>query len=216
VAAPKAEAPPPEPPPKAEPDRRQAQREAEAAAERDAEIAIARERVRKQREEADRKKRDAADKAEQERKAKLEKARLDKELAAKEARQAQQADARREALRLENLRRIQGMAGASGGPSATGNALQNAAPSSGYAGRIKARIRPLIIYTDDGVANPTAEIQVTLAPDGRILGTKTLKPSGDADWDKAVLRAIDKAESLPRDVDGRVPSVMVISFRPRE
>jgi len=57
---------------------------------------------------------------------------------------------------------------------------------------------------------------VTLAPDGRILGTKVLKASGVGEWDRAVLRAIDKAESLPRDVDGRVPPIIVISFRPRE
>ena len=33
-------------------------------------------------------------------------------------------------------------------------------------------------------------------------------------WDDAVLRAIDKTEVLPRDVDGRVPSSMTIDFRP--
>ncbi|MCZ8074759.1 MAG: protein TolA, partial [Paucibacter sp.] len=33
---------------------------------------------------------------------------------------------------------------------------------------------------------------------------------------KAVLRAIDKTETLPRDTDGRVPPVLVISFQPRE
>ena len=61
-----------------------------------------------------------------------------------------------------------------------------------------------------------AEVQVTLGPDGRILGTKVLKASADADWDRAVLRAIEKAETLPRDVDGRVPPVLILSFRPRE
>ena len=119
-----------------------------------------------------------------------------------------------EALRQENLRRIQGMAG--GTPGSTGTAAQNSAPSAGYAGRIKGKIRPLIIYADDGGANPTAEVQVTLGPDGRILGTKVLKASADADWDRAVLRAIEKAETLPRDVDGRVPPVLILTFRPRE
>ncbi|MFX7829124.1 energy transducer TonB, partial [Acinetobacter baumannii] len=84
--------------------------------------------------------------------------------------------------------------GATGAQGSTGSALQSAAPSAGYAGRVKARIRPLIIYADDGAANPTAEVQVALAPDGRILGTKVLKASSDADWDRAVLRAIEKAE----------------------
>ncbi len=134
--------------------------------------------------------------------------------AAKEAKEAKEADARREAQRQENLRRIQGMAG--GTPGSTGTAAQNSAPSAGYAGRIKGKIRPLIIYSDDGATNPMAEVQVTLGPDGRILGTKVLKASGDGDWDRAVLRAIEKAETLPRDVDGRVPPVLILSFRPRE
>jgi colicin import membrane protein len=31
-----------------------------------------------------------------------------------------------------------------------------------------------------------------------------------------VLRAIDRTETLPRDVDGRVPPVMQIEFKPRD
>lgn len=232
VAAPPEQAPP-EPEPEApKPDLRAQQRAAEAAAaeQREAEIAIAKEKKRKEekaREEAVRqerekaakereaKEKEAKDKAAKERAAKEEQDRKKAE-AAKEAKEAKQADALREKQRQEFLRRMQGMAGATGTPDSTGSAKQNAAPSAGYAGRIKARIRPLIIYNDDGGANPTAEVQVTLAPDGRILGTKVLKASGVGEWDRAVLRAIDKAESLPRDVDGRVPPIIVISFRPRE
>ncbi|HEY9108112.1 MAG TPA: cell envelope integrity protein TolA [Roseateles sp.] len=228
VAAPREEAPP-EPEPEApKPDTRAQQRAAEEAAEqqREAEIAIAKEKKRKEekareeqakleREKAAKEKeakekaaKDKAEKAEQDRK--KDKAAKD----AKEAKEAKDAEAKREALRLENLRRIQGMAG--GTPGSNGNADKNAAPSAGYAGRIKGKIRPLIIYADDGVANPMAEVQVTLSPDGLILGTKVLKASGDGDWDRAVLRAIEKAERLPRDVDGRVPPVLILTFRPRE
>jgi colicin import membrane protein len=114
------------------------------------------------------------------------------------------------------LRRIQGMAGASGGPNATGTALQSSGPTAGYGGRIKAVIRPNIIYNDSPAGNPVAEVEVRAAPGGNILSRKLLKSSGDAEWDKAVLRAIDRTETLPRDVDGRVPAVLVISFQPRE
>jgi colicin import membrane protein len=31
-----------------------------------------------------------------------------------------------------------------------------------------------------------------------------------------VLRALDRTEILPRDVDGRVPSPMLLDFRPRD
>ena len=34
--------------------------------------------------------------------------------------------------------------------------------------------------------------------------------------DEAVLRALDKTEVLPRDVDGRVPPVMELTFNPKQ
>jgi colicin import membrane protein len=40
--------------------------------------------------------------------------------------------------------------------------------------------------------------------------------SGVKSWDDAVLNAIDKTEVLPRDTDGRVPTSLVISFRPKD
>lgn len=229
VAAPREEAPP-EPEPQApppEPDRRAQQRaaEEEAAEQREAEIAVAREKKRREekaRQEAEKREKAAQEKAAQEKEAKdkaaKEKAREERERKkaqeAKAAKDAREAEARREALRQENLRRIQGMAG--GTPGSTGAAAQNAAPSAGWVGRVKGKIRPLIIYAEEGATNPQAEVQVTLQPDGRILGTKLLKSSGDADWDRAVLRAIDRAETLPRDTDGRVPPVIILTFRPRE
>lgn len=222
VAAPREEAPPePEPEaPRPDPKAQQRAAEEEAAQQREAEIAIAKEKKRKEEKaKQEREAKAAKDKAEKEKADKVAKEKSAKEKAAKDAKEAKEtkeADARREAMRQEQLRRIQGLAGATGAPGSSGNALQNAAPSAGYAGRIKAKIRPLIIYSEDGAANPTAEVQVTLSPDGLILGTKVLKASPDADWDRAVLRAIEKAERLPRDVDGRVPPVIVMNFRPRE
>lgn len=224
VAAPREEAPPEPEAPK--PDPRAAQRAAEAAAaeQREAEIAIAKAKKLKEdkaREEAARLQQEKAAKEREAKEAKdkaareeLERKKAKEAKDAKDAKEAKEAEARREALRQENLRRIQGMAG--GTPGSTGNAAQNAAPSAGWVGRVKGKIRPLIIYSDDGVANPTTEVQVTLGPDGRILGSKVLKASNDADWDRAVLRAIEKAEILPRDTDGRVPPVILLSFRPRE
>lgn len=232
IAAPREEVPP-EPEPEApKPDLKAQQQAAEEAAaeQREAEIAIAKEKKRKEekkaREEAARLERLEKEKAakDKEAKDKLAKEKAAKEEAdrkkdkaakdAKEAKEAREADAKREAQRQEFLRRIQGMAG--GTPGSTGNAAQNAAPSAGWVGRVKGKIRPLIIYAEDSAANPTTEVQVALAPDGRILGSKILKPSADPDWDRAVLRAVEKAETLPRDTDGRVPAVLILSFRPRE
>lgn len=121
-----------------------------------------------------------------------------------------------EAQRAKNLQRMAGLAGASGGATATGTALKSAGPSASYAGRIRAKIKPNIVFTDDIAGNPTAEVEVRTAPDGTIVSRKLLKSSGDKDWDAAVLKAIDKTEVLPRDTDGRVPPLLEISFRAKD
>ena len=133
----------------------------------------------------------------------------DKKLADQQARQL-------EAQREKNLQRMAGLAGASGAPNATGTALNAAGPSPSYAGRIRARIKPNIVFTEDIAGNPSAEVVVRTSPDGTIIARKLLKSSGDKAWDDAVLKAIDKTEVLPRDTDGRVPSVLVISFKPKD
>lgn len=121
---------------------------------------------------------------------------------------------RLERQREDNLKRIQGQAGASGGPTATGSAARDAGPSSGYAGRIIARVKPNIVFAASLASGLRADVEVRAAPDGTILGRRLVKPSGNPDWDEAVLRAIDRTQTLPRDVDGRVPSPIVIEFRP--
>jgi colicin import membrane protein len=59
-------------------------------------------------------------------------------------------------------------------------------------------------------------MEVRTSPDGTIISRKILKSSGVKNYDDAVLNAIDKTERLPKDVDGRVPSALVISFRPKD
>ena len=115
-----------------------------------------------------------------------------------------------DAERKKNIQRMLGQAGASGDAGATGTAAQSAGPSASYAGRITARIRPNIVFADEVAGNPTAEVEVRAAPDGMIMGRKLVKCSGVAAYDNAVLRAIDKTEVLPRDVDGRVPSSLLL------
>ena len=141
-----------------------------------------------------------------------------KKAAEKKANDAKEAKdvAKAEALRKANLERIKGLAGASGGPQATGTALQSTGPSAGYGGRVIARIKPNIVFTDDVLGNPVASVEVRCAPDGTILARKLIKSSGNSAWDNAVLRAIDKTEILPRDIDGRVPPSFEINFRPRD
>ncbi|MFG6449181.1 cell envelope integrity protein TolA [Roseateles sp. BYS180W] len=226
---PAAETPKPKPAPEPEPQQlEQEQREAEIA------LAKAREQERKKEAErlrAERQKREklAQEKAEREQRERAEQEARDKKALAeqrqRQAEQDRQAKARkdaenreaaqREALRQEHLKRIQGLAGASGGAEASGTALKSAGPSSNYAGRIKARIKPNIVYVV-GATNPEAVVALRMAPDGTIVDSRLIKSSGDSEWDRAVLRAITKTEVLPRDTDGRVPAQLEIAFRPRE
>lgn len=155
---------------------------------------------------------------EKEKLAKEKKAQEEKERDKKKAAEKAKADkadaARADALRQENLKRMQGMAGASGGENATGTALKSSGPSASYAGRLVGRIKPNITYPGDVVGNPRAEVEVKVSPDGTILSRRIVQTSGNKAWDDAVLRAIDKTEVFPKDSDGRVPPVIVLGFRP--
>ncbi|HEX6361690.1 MAG TPA: cell envelope integrity protein TolA [Albitalea sp.] len=194
-----------------EAEKRRRQEEAEKLAEkrrREEEAEKLAEKRRREEEAAEKKRKEEAVRlAEQRRKAEDEK-RL--------AEQERQRQAELEKARQQRLERLMAQAGGTGDPSATGNAERSAGPSAGYAGRIKARIKPNIVFTDIPTGNPVAEVEVKLAPDGTILSQKLTKPSGMKEWDEAVVRAIDRTQVLPRDIDGRVPPSMVISFRPRD
>ena len=142
-----------------------------------------------------------------------------KEQQAKAAKEkaAEKANAERLAReRAENLKRIAGMAGASGNAGSTGTALKSSGPSATYAGRIVGAVRPNIVFTDTPVGNPTADVEVRTLPDGTIAARRLVKSSGNPAWDDAVLKALDRTARLPRDEDGRVPGTLVIGFRPRD
>lgn len=112
--------------------------------------------------------------------------------------------------------RMAGQASASGGPEARGSAQQSSGPSSSYGSRVAARIRPNIRYTEDFPRSLRTEIEVSATADGTITGRRVVDSSGNAAWDDAALKAIDRTGSLPRDVDGRVPSPIIVVVRPTE
>ena len=122
------------------------------------------------------------------------------------------------AQRADNLRRMMGQAGgaSASAPTSTGGAARDAAPSTAYIGRLVATIRANIVFAGSPPGNPTAEVEVRAGPSGTILSRRLIKPSGVAEWDDAVLRAIDRTAALPRDSDGRVPGVLLVAFRLRE
>jgi colicin import membrane protein len=122
-------------------------------------------------------------------------------------------DAQAEADRQKYLDRMAGLAGASGAQNATGSAAQSSGPSSGYAGLIKGRVRPNLVFPGSVSGNPLVSVEVRLAPDGTVLGRpRVLKSSGNKEWDEAVVRAFEKTEVLPRD-GGKIWSPLVIDWR---
>ncbi len=141
----------------------------------------------------------------------------DKRKADEAAKRKADAEAKQLAEQREaNMRRIQGMAGATDSENAIGKDKDTRGPSGGYGGKVAAKVKPNIVYPDAISGNPRAEVEVRLSPDGTIVGKRLVQPSGNKAWDDAVLRALDKTETLPRDVDGRVPSSLTIGFRPQD
>jgi colicin import membrane protein len=225
VAAPAAAEPPPplpkpmakvEPTPvEAPPPPKPETRDADIALEK-AKAAAEKER-RDERERQERLEKERAEKLERERAEKVAKAEREKQERAEREKQEKaerEAVARTEAARQKNLERMMGQAGATGAPQSTGTAQRDAGTSANYAGKIVARVRPNIVLTDSVPPTLRAEVEVRAAPDGTITGRRLVKPSGNATWDEAVLRAIDRTDSLPKDDNGRVPSSILIAFTP--
>ena len=178
----------------------------------DAQIAIERAEAAKKAEAATREEARRAE-AERERQRQADEQAEKKKLAEK----ARQDEAKQAAIHDANLRRMMSQAGASEDPAATGNATRTSGPPASWLGRAMARIRSKIAFDNtDLLVNPMALVEVRLTPDGTIISRKLLKSSGLPLYDEAVLRAIDKAERLPRENGEQVPSSLTIEFRPKD
>jgi len=121
-----------------------------------------------------------------------------------------------EKQRRENIARTMGLAGAPGTDNAAGSAQKSSGPSASYGGKVRARVKPNIVFTDTIEGNASAEVEVKSSPTGSIMSQRLVKSSGNKAWDAAVINAIIKTETMPRDMDGRVPSPMILEFRPRD
>lgn len=198
-------------------EREKREREREEDERRDRQEQEKKERLQKEKEkEKEQREKQLAEqkKAEQDKQKKLAE---DKRKADEAAKRKADAEAKQLAEQREaNLRRLQGLAGATGGENATGTAQRSAGPSGSYGGKVAAKVKPNIVYPDAISGNPRAEVEVRLSPDGTIVGKRLVQSSGNKAWDDAVLRALDKTETLPRDVDGRVPPSLTIGFRPQD
>jgi colicin import membrane protein len=117
-------------------------------------------------------------------------------------------------LRQDQLNRVMGQLGAP--PDSTGNDARNAGPSADYMGRVIAYLKRNLIAIDDIPGNPSVDVDIQCAPDGTIISRRIVKSSGSQAWDDAVLRAIDRTQTLPRDVDGKTPHLIPIRWHPKD
>jgi len=130
------------------------------------------------------------------------------------------ANAAAEKARADQLARLRAAAGAEGGSGGTiGSGVGgggNAPP--GWTDKVIKKVKPLIVFNPESISgNPAAVILVNLAPDGAILSTSIQSSSGNAGWDRAVLLALSRAESLPKDDNGKIPQREVkLTFKPKD
>ena len=89
--------------------------------------------------------------------------------------------------------------------------------SAGYGARVAQAVRANIIFPATLVSRVKhpCEVDVSTAPDGRIVGFSVTTSSGTREWDDAVKRGLMRTRTLPLDVDGRVPADLVLKFAPR-
>ena len=139
--------------------------------------------------------------------------------AASAAKQKQVAAAASDKQHQETVKRIMGMAGAdssgaAGSRPGSGSAKAEGPPSAGYAGKVRAKVLPNVMFADEISGNPKAEVEVSTTSDGTIMSQRLVKSSGNKAWDEAAVKAIVRTGSLPRDIDGRIPTPMIIELRP--
>ncbi|CAE6809072.1 hypothetical protein R70006_05675 [Paraburkholderia domus] len=147
----------------------------------------------------------------------------DAQKAAKAKAQAQ-ADAAAQAKKLDAERRarLAQMQGSAGGEGSTGNGLAKSgtgsgsggtATSPGYADKVRRVVRPNISWGGETEGLETV-ISVRCSPTGTLLDAQISRSSGNSAWDDAALRAVQRSNPMPQDIDGKTPTSFKITLRP--
>ena len=127
-------------------------------------------------------------------------------------------DSKSEKLRTDAIQRMksQVLTTNSGNSNSIDQAPQRTGPSSNYAARVVAAIRPNISIIKDLSRRLNVEYDIYTDASGKVTSAKLRKSSGDGYWDETALNAILKTDRFPIDENGQVPSPMVIVMRPRD
>ncbi|MGF6900856.1 cell envelope integrity protein TolA [Paraburkholderia sp. GAS348] len=144
--------------------------------------------------------------------------------AQKAAKAKAQADAAAQTKKLDAERRarLAQMQGSAGGEGSTGNGLAKSgtgsgsggtATSPGYADKVRRVVRPNISWGGETEGLETV-ISVRCSPTGTLLDAQIARSSGNSAWDDAALRAVQRSNPMPQDIDGKTPTSFKITLRP--
>ncbi|CAH2774463.1 MAG: TolA protein [uncultured Caballeronia sp.] len=129
-----------------------------------------------------------------------------------------EAKAKLDAERKARLAQLQGQLG--GGTASSGEGLAKSgkgaggnATSPGYAEKVQRRVRPNIVWAGETAGLETV-VSVRCSPSGTLLSANITRSSGNEQWDQAALRAVQRSDPMPVDVDGKAPDHFTITLRP--
>ncbi|MFL9987640.1 cell envelope integrity protein TolA [Paraburkholderia sediminicola] len=94
----------------------------------------------------------------------------------------------------------------------TPNSEQDSAISR-YLEKVHQRVRPNIAWEGETSGLETV-IAIHCAPSGTLLSATIQRSSGNAQWDAAAIKAVQSADPMPTDSDGRAPAAFTITLRP--
>jgi colicin import membrane protein len=87
--------------------------------------------------------------------------------------------------------------------------------SLGYADKVAQRVRANVRAPFAIEGDPSTVIAVTCTPTGALLSATVRSSSGNPQWDRAVLSAVEQSDPMPSDVDGSTPTSFLIRFQPK-
>ncbi len=148
-------------------------------------------------------------KQQQQQKAQQEKTRQQAEAKAEadaKAKAAAEVKAKLDTERKQRLAALQGQLGSGKGAGGT-------ATSPGYAEKVQRRVRPNIVWAGETAGLETV-VSVRCSPSGTLLSASITRSSGNEQWDQAALRAVQRSDPMPTDIDGKAPDHFTITLRP--
>jgi colicin import membrane protein len=74
-------------------------------------------------------------------------------------------------------------------------------------------VRPKIVWSGETSGLETV-VSVRCAPTGTLLDARVSRSSGNEQWDQAALRAVQRSDPMPVDINGQAPASFTITLRP--